>query len=108
MFEMPPPKTITSFVSAAKLRASRSSYVANDRTATDLPCTWQHFSVPPSAVDADAMSDGIGFDGSSIPGFQEIQESDMLVVPDPTHVHQLIEQRLSLFLVYARYGRDDF
>jgi glutamine synthetase len=79
-----------------------------DLRFTDLPSTWQHFSVPPSAVDADAMSDGIGFDGSSIPGFQEIQESDMLVVPDPTHVHQLIEQRLSLFLVYARYGRDDF
>ena len=50
---------------------------------TDLPGTWQHFSVPPSAVDADAMSDGIGFDGSSIRSFQEIQESDMLVVPDP-------------------------
>ena len=51
---------------------------------TDLPGIWQHFSVPPSAVDADAMSEGIGFDGSSIRGFQEIQESDMLVVPDPT------------------------
>src|SRR5262249_46844716 len=50
---------------------------------TDLPGTWQHFSVPPSAVDADALADGIGFDGSSIRGFQEIQESDMLVVPDP-------------------------
>ena len=55
-----------------------------DLRFTDLPGTWQHFSVPPSAVDADAMSDGIGFDGSSIRGFQEIQESDMLVVPDPT------------------------
>ena len=56
---------------------------------------------------ADAMSDGIGSDGSLIRGFQEIQESDMLVVPDPTHAHQLIEQRLSPFLVYARYGPDD-
>src|SRR6187455_2030826 len=55
-----------------------------DLRFTDLPGTWQHFSVPPSAVDTDAMSDGIGFDGSSIRGFQEIQESDMLVVPDPT------------------------
>src|SRR6516165_5383351 len=55
-----------------------------DLRFTDLPGTWQHFSVPPSAVDADAMHDGIGFDGSSIRGFQEIQESDMLVVPDPT------------------------
>ena len=55
-----------------------------DLRFTDLPGTWQHFSVPPSAVDADAMSEGIGFDGSSIRGFQEIQESDMLVVPDAT------------------------
>jgi glutamine synthetase len=55
-----------------------------DLRFTDLPGTWQHFSVPPSAVDSDAMTEGIGFDGSSIRGFQEIQESDMLVVPDAT------------------------
>src|SRR6266542_2498363 len=55
-----------------------------DLRFTDLPGIWQHFSVPPSAVNADALSEGIGFDGSSIRGFQEIQESDMLVVPDPT------------------------
>src|SRR5262245_23415461 len=53
-----------------------------DLRFTDLPGLWQHFSVPPSAVDSDALSDGIGFDGSSIRGFQEIQESDMLVVAD--------------------------
>jgi glutamine synthetase len=55
-----------------------------DLRFTDLPGTWQHFSVPPSAVDTNAMTEGIGFDGSSIRGFQEIQESDMLVVPDAT------------------------
>src|SRR5713101_5837876 len=55
-----------------------------DLRFTDLPGVWQHFSVPPSAVDAAALTEGIGFDGSSIRGFQEIQESDMLVVPDPT------------------------
>src|SRR5919106_755891 len=55
-----------------------------DLRFTDLPGVWQHFSVPPSAIDAEALSEGIGFDGSSIRGFQEIQESDMLVVPDPT------------------------
>ncbi len=55
-----------------------------DLRFADLPGTWQHFSVPPGALDANALSDGIGFDGSSIRGFQEIQESDMLVVPDPT------------------------
>ncbi len=51
---------------------------------TDLLGMWQHFSVPPQALDADAFAEGLGFDGSSIRGFQEIQESDMLVVPDPT------------------------
>jgi glutamine synthetase len=35
-------------------------------------------------VNIDTLNEGIGFDGSSIRGFQEIQESDMLVVPDPT------------------------
>jgi glutamine synthetase len=55
-----------------------------DVRLTDLPGVWQHFSVPPSAVDLDSFSDGIGFDGSSIRGFQEIHESDMLVIPDPT------------------------
>ena len=55
-----------------------------DLRFTDLPGTWQHFSVPPSALDADVLHDGIGFDGSSIRGFQEIHESDMLVVADPT------------------------
>jgi glutamine synthetase len=55
-----------------------------DLRFTDIPGLWQHFSVPPSAFDHDAIVDGVGFDGSSIRGFQEIQESDMLVVPDPT------------------------
>ncbi|HKH81215.1 MAG TPA: glutamine synthetase beta-grasp domain-containing protein, partial [Methylovirgula sp.] len=55
-----------------------------DLRFTDIPGLWQHFSVPPRALDADSFTEGVGFDGSSIRGFQEIQESDMLVVPDPT------------------------
>src|SRR3712207_2175590 len=43
----------------------------------------QHFSVPVSQLTEDAFDDGYGFDGSSIRGFQEIQESDMILVPDP-------------------------
>src|SRR3979411_2892765 len=54
-----------------------------DLRFTDLPGAWQHFSVPPGAVNANTLDEGIGFEGSSIRGFQEIQESDMLVVPDP-------------------------
>jgi glutamine synthetase len=54
-----------------------------DLRFTDLPGSWQHFSVPPSALELESFVDGVGFDGSSIRGFQEIQESDMLVIPDP-------------------------
>ena len=55
-----------------------------DLRFADLPGLWQHFSIPPRALDHDSFTEGVGFDGSSIRGFQEIQESDMLVVPDPT------------------------
>ena len=51
-----------------------------DLRFTDLPGVWQHFSVPPSAVNVDALNEGIGFDGSSIRGFQEIQESEEIAV----------------------------
>ncbi len=49
----------------------------------DLPGTWQHFTVPLSELEADTFVDGLGFDGSSIRGFQAIHESDMLLIPDP-------------------------
>jgi glutamine synthetase len=50
----------------------------------DLPGTWQHFSIPAAALDQSVFTDGLGFDGSSIRGFQAINESDMLLMPDPT------------------------
>jgi glutamine synthetase len=49
---------------------------------TDLPGTWQHFSLPVRELTPDTFSDGLGFDGSSIRGFQAINESDMLLIPD--------------------------
>ena len=49
----------------------------------DLPGLMQHFSMPAAYLTADAFEEGVGFDGSSIRGFQEIQESDMILVPDP-------------------------
>src|SRR5438876_30208 len=49
----------------------------------DLPGLMQHFSVPISELTEEGFEVGFGFDGSSIRGFQEIQESDMLLVPDP-------------------------
>ncbi len=47
----------------------------------DFPGLWQHFSVPAAAVDEDTFERGLGFDGSSIRGWQAINESDMLVKP---------------------------
>jgi glutamine synthetase len=49
----------------------------------DFPGLWQHFSVPVSEIDEDTFEEGMGFDGSSIRGWQSINESDMLVKPVP-------------------------
>ena len=50
----------------------------------DLLGQWQHFTVPISEFrDESAFEEGLGFDGSSIRGWQSIHASDMLVVPDP-------------------------
>jgi glutamine synthetase len=49
----------------------------------DLPGLMQHFSVPAREITAEVFEEGLGFDGSSIRGFKEIQESDMILVPDP-------------------------
>jgi glutamine synthetase len=50
----------------------------------DFPGVWQHFTVPMSELDETSFEDGFGFDGSSIRGWQPINASDMLVIPDPT------------------------
>jgi len=49
----------------------------------DFPGLWQHFSVPAREIDENAFEGGLGFDGSSIRGWQAINESDMLVKPVP-------------------------
>lgn len=50
----------------------------------DVPGQWRHITVPISEFNADMFEEGRGFDGSSVPGFQTIDESDMVVVPDPS------------------------
>jgi glutamine synthetase len=47
----------------------------------DLPGTWQHFTIPVRRLDDELFEEGLPFDGSSIRGFQEIHESDMLLLP---------------------------
>ena len=56
---------------------------AVDLRFMDFPGIWQHFTIPVNKLDEDVFEDGLGFDGSSIRGWQAINESDMLVVPDP-------------------------
>lgn len=55
-----------------------------DMRFTDLLGTWQHFTMPVDQLTEAVFSDGISFDGSSIRGFQEIEESDLILLPDPT------------------------
>ncbi len=50
---------------------------------TDLIGQVQHFSIPAGNLDMDKFEDGLAFDGSSIRGFKAINESDMLLIPDP-------------------------
>lgn len=49
----------------------------------DLPGIWQHLTVHRSQIDESSFSDGVAFDGSSIRGWKAINESDMMMVPDP-------------------------
>ena len=49
----------------------------------DFPGIWQHFAVPISELKEEVFEEGLGFDGSSIRGWQAIHTSDMLIIPDP-------------------------
>ncbi len=54
---------------------------AIDLRFMDFPGLWQHFTIPAEALDLNTFEEGLGFDGSSIRGWQAINESDMLVIP---------------------------
>ncbi|MFL5884741.1 MAG: glutamine synthetase beta-grasp domain-containing protein, partial [Thermoleophilaceae bacterium] len=82
---------------------------------TDLPGTWQHLGLSIQSLDEDAFEEGLGFDGSSIRGFQEIAESDMVLIPDPTsalidpfHEHKTLSVLCNVIdpITRERYSRD--
>ncbi|MEK6250275.1 MAG: type I glutamate--ammonia ligase [Planctomycetales bacterium] len=54
---------------------------AVDLRFMDFPGLWQHFTIPVDKLDESVFEEGMGFDGSSIRGWQAINESDMLVIP---------------------------
>jgi glutamine synthetase len=64
--------------------AKEKSVKVVDIRFMDFPGVWQHFSVPLHELEESSFEDGFGFDGSSIRGWQPINASDMLVVPDAT------------------------
>lgn len=82
------PKPIGSQVSEQEFFAYAKQVGAEmlDLKFCDMLGTWQHCSYPLSEVDASIFSDGLGFDGSSIRGWQNISQSDMLAVCDPNTV----------------------
>ena len=70
---------------AAYIRDNDVEYV--DVRFCDLPGVMQHFTIPASTFGEDTFSEGLGFDGSSIRGFQAINESDMLLLPDASSAY---------------------
>lgn len=54
-----------------------------DLKFTDLIGQWQHLSVPIDQLEEDSFVNGFGFDGSSMRGWKSINESDMILIPDP-------------------------
>lgn len=78
-----PPAEVTS--PAALIQWARESGVKEvDVKFTDIRGVMQHFSVPFVNFEEDAFTQGLGFDGSSIRGFQSIDQSDLNLVPDPS------------------------
>ncbi len=69
----------------AFVKENKAQFV--DIRFTDLFGQWQHFSMTAEDFNEALFEDGIGFDGSSIRGFQAINESDMLLIPDPETLH---------------------
>jgi len=70
------PKELLEFVKKNKVEMVDFKFI-------DLPGTWQHFAIPTIELTEKLFEEGSGFDGSSIRGWQAINDSDMLAVPDP-------------------------
>ena len=70
------PKEVLALIREKQVRAVDLRFV-------DLPGTWQHFTIPATMLEEATFEEGLGFDGSSLRGWQAINESDMLVIPQP-------------------------
>lgn len=84
-------KTVQDVIAFAK----KEEVKVIDLRFMDFPGLWQHFSIPERELDIDTFEQGLGFDGSSIRGWQSINESDMLVkpVPETAFVDPFLEEK---------------
>lgn len=78
----PQPLTITNPKEALTF-ARQAGLNIVDLKFIDFLGLWRHVSVPIEALDEGGFEEGIGYDGSSIVGFQGIEESDLILLPDP-------------------------
>src|SRR4051794_24320449 len=69
------PKEVLALVREREVRAV-------DLRFMDFPGLWQHFTIPADKLEEATFEDGLGFDGSSIRGWRQINESDVLVLPN--------------------------
>src|SRR6516162_8807184 len=102
------PKEVLTLVREKEIKAIDLRFV-------DFPGTWQHFTIPANQLEESTFEDGLGFDGSSIRGWQAINESDMLVIPqadtafvDPFFAHNTLAMICSIKdpLTRQDYSRD--
>lgn len=70
------PREVLAFVREREVKAV-------DLRLMDFPGLWKHFTIPAEALTEESFEDGLGFDGSSLRGWMKINESDMIVVPQP-------------------------
>src|SRR5450755_3687881 len=71
-----------------------------DLRFTDLPGLWHHVSYPIEQLTESSFEEGFGMDGSSIRGWAAINESDMLLIPDPsTHLLDPFTEAATLVMV---------
>ena len=76
-------KSQPSFMSKINKMIKDNNVEMVDLKFTDLIGQWQHLSVPIDQLEEDSFTNGFGFDGSSMRGWKSINESDMILVPDP-------------------------
>src|SRR2546427_10478109 len=64
-------------------KAKEAGVQVVDLRFTDLPGTWQHFSIPLKELSGEVIDEGIGFDRSSVGGLHALNGSHMLAFPEP-------------------------